>query len=391
MNDLPRQTLSKIVHKYGVSLCDDPRRCEGLLRDLCGEHRREIYVLVTALEEGVAADLLGSQDNIPQEVLLARLTKRLIDELALAEDAALWAVESWALALGVISNKDLNRDYARKKEPKTTRETRPKKVEEITREQREMRITLSSGVHMIFVKIKEGIFLMGSDKHVDEMALSNENPQHEVYLDEYWIGKYPVTNRQYKIFDDISGRHSPFHWGWGGKIPEGIEDHPVRYITWNDAVAFCKWSSDLSGHKIRLPSEAEWEKAARGTDGRIWPWGNQEPNGRLCNYGKYGDGNSSSVETTPVGAYSPAGDSPYGCADMAGNVWEWVADRYDRDYYETSPIENPQGPSRKKKRVLRGGSWLNREMLVRCATRRNNNPDDRKDRIGFRCACDLFT
>lgn len=386
MNDLPRKTLSEIIRQHGASLCDDPLRCEGLLRDLCGDHRREIYVLVAALKERVPADLLGSQGHIPKEVIWARLTKRLMDELALTEDAARWAVESWALALGGISGMDLKKRRVRKKEPKAAREDRPNGGEVIAHAEREMRITLSRGVHMFFMKVARGLFLMGSDKKVDKWARIDEIPQHEVYLDEYWIGKYPVTNRQYQVFIETTNHNEPEHWEGGG-IPKRKEEHPVCYITWSDADAFCKWLSDLIGRIIRLPSEAEWEKAARGTDGRIWPWGDRKPNARLCTWG------SQVHDTMPVGAYSPNGDSHYGCADMAGNVWEWVADWYKKEYYNATPFESPRGPSSGRRRVIRGGSWKSGyKSFLRAARREAFNearyPHNDGSIIGFRCACD---
>jgi serine/threonine-protein kinase len=129
-----------------------------------------------------------------------------------------------------------------------------------------------------------------------------------------------------------------------------------------------------------LPSEAEWEKAARGTDGRIYPWGNQSHNPELLNY-YY----SKQAGTTVVGKY-PTGASPYGALDMAGNVWEWVADWYDPIYYQNSPSSNPQGPSSSQQRVLRGGSWYNIDASVRSANRLNLTPDRTLDSNGFRCA-----
>jgi eukaryotic-like serine/threonine-protein kinase len=215
---------------------------------------------------------------------------------------------------------------------------------------------------------------------VDQHAYPEELPQHRVELDAFWIGKYPVTNRQYQAFVRAAGQRPPDHWK-KGVIPTGKEQHPVVYVNWEDAAAFCRWAAGLPGGQgVRLPSEAEWEKAARGTDGRIYPWGNTEPDAFLCNFDlNLGD-------TTPVGEYSPGGDSPYGCADMAGNVCEWVADRYGAKYYESSPKSNPTGPSSSDSRVLRGGFWDSGSRYLRLSYRLWNYPEVCYYSNGFRCA-----
>ncbi|MCS7011366.1 MAG: bifunctional serine/threonine-protein kinase/formylglycine-generating enzyme family protein [Anaerolineales bacterium] len=245
---------------------------------------------------------------------------------------------------------------------------------------KERMISLGASVSILFVCVPAGPFPMGSpqgDGHPDE------HPQHEVYLDEYWIGKTPVTNRQYEVFVRATGWQSPSHWK-NGCVPSGKEDHPVVNVSWDDAVAFCEWLSRVSGKKIRLPTEAEWEKAARGTDGRMYPWGYKRPSKNMCNFApgalSFGEG------TTPVGRYSPQGDSPYGCVDMAGNVWEWTADWYAADYYRFSPTRNPSGPVNGRGRVLRGGAWVSDENAIRSAYRYWSLPNGRNDRIGFRCA-----
>ena len=172
-----------------------------------------------------------------------------------------------------------------------------------------------------------------------------------MHLDEYWIGKYPVTNAQYKAFVEASGHQQPDHFK-NGKIPKGKNDHPVVEVSWHDARAFCDWASQISDAVIRLPTEAEWEKAARGKEGRIYPWGDQKPDVGLCNFDQNIGG------TTLVGRYSPAGDSPYGCADMAGNVWEWTSSlKKDYPYRAGDGRENLEAGD-DVHRVLRGGSWL---------------------------------
>ena len=225
---------------------------------------------------------------------------------------------------------------------------------------------------MEFVRVPAGEFTMGSDKDADE------KPIHKVNLSEYLIGKYPVTNRQYQVFVLAEKYKAPNHWT-DGKIPQNKEEHPVVYVSWEDATAYCKWASKVSGVSVRLPSEAEWEKAARGTDGRTYPWGEGIDKSRANYY------ESKIGETTKVGSYE-SGKSPYGVYDMAGNVWEWVNDWYDESYYQGSPSSNPQGPASGKSRVSRGGPWNNYSSYLRVSNRYRNSPVNRYYFSGFRCA-----
>jgi formylglycine-generating enzyme required for sulfatase activity len=199
---------------------------------------------------------------------------------------------------------------------------------------------------MVFVPAGE--FTMGSSD-ADKDAYGDEKPQHTVYLDAFWMDKYEVTNAQYKKCVDAgkcsrpSESKSYTRSSYYGNA--SFDNYPVIYVSWNDAKTYCEWAGK------RLPTEAEWEKAARGADGRIYPWGNTFDISKVNAERKVGD-------TTEVGAY-PAGASPYGALDMAGNVWEWVADWYSANYYASSPRNNPTGPSSGQYRVVRGGAWLN--------------------------------
>ncbi len=252
------------------------------------------------------------------------------------------------------------------------------------------------------VKIPAGEFLMGSDKSKDADAGNSETPQHTVHEAAFEIAKNPVTVAQFEVFINDSGYRTTAEekgtgWGWAGKKwaeikganwrnPRGrgsdVSDkaeHPVTQVSWQDAVAYCRWLSEQTGQNWRLPSEAEWEKAARGPDGRKYPWGEERPGKTLCNF----DGNEG--DTTPVGNY-PKGASPYGVLDMSGNVWEWVADWYAGDYYASSPKRNPFGPETGSYRVLRGGSWLSSAGYVRSACRDSYTPVGRDNLRGFRPA-----
>jgi formylglycine-generating enzyme required for sulfatase activity len=246
---------------------------------------------------------------------------------------------------------------------------------------------------IVMVYVPAGEFLMGSSDG-DSHAEGDEKPQHTVYLAGYWIGRTEVTNAQFLMFIEAGGYSKQEYWtaeGWQWKESEGITqprywdeptwnkpDHPVVAVSWFEAAAYAKWLG------ARLPTGAEWEKAARGTDGRIWPWGNEFH----CEGGNLGDsrtGCSDGYEyTAPVGSYL-AGASWCGALDMAGNVWEWVADWYSGDYYADSPDSNPTGPASGTIRTLRGGSWYDDRDDGRCAARWWD-PVDRYYNVGFRVA-----
>jgi formylglycine-generating enzyme required for sulfatase activity len=236
-------------------------------------------------------------------------------------------------------------------------------------------------------------FLMGSTEE-NELADGDERPQHAAALDAFRIARYPVTNAQYARFIEEGGYGDRSLWTEAGWVwceaksvvqPRYWEDaqwnqpgNPVVGVSWYEAVTYCRWLSGATGGQFRLPSEAEWEKAARGEHAREWPWGNEfDP--QKANTVDGGPG-----RTTPVGQYSPEGDSPYGAADMAGNVWEWCQDWFAEDTYQRSPAENPPGPEQGAHRVVRGGSWLFGQRLARCAFRLGNSPVNRNARVGFR-------
>jgi formylglycine-generating enzyme required for sulfatase activity len=240
------------------------------------------------------------------------------------------------------------------------------------------------------IKVEAGEFKRGSDK---KGAHDDEKPVRTIYLDSYLIGKYPVTNEEYKKFMDDGGYDNKEFWtgeGWkwkkAKKISEPLYWHdrkwnganfPVVGVSWYEASAYAKWLSHKTGKKYRLPTEAEWEKAARGTDGRTYPW-SEGIDKNKCNYNE-----TRLRRTSPVGIF-PAGKSPYGCFDMSGNVWEWCSDCYDGNYYKKSPAKNPQGPAHGEVRVLRGGDWINVAGLVRAAFRLRCVPSYRWDFAGFR-------
>lgn len=269
---------------------------------------------------------------------------------------------------------------------------------------------IDDGMELVYVPA--GDFVMGSTDD-DPDAFSDEKPRHTVYLDGYWIDKTEVTNAMFARFVDATGYktdaetdggadvQNQCYWRWRTgaywRSPEGPGSdiagrmsHPVVQTSWNDANAYCRWVGR------RLPTEAEWEKAARGTDSREYPWGNAPLAGSLANFPDVNLGCRGSdltqddgwERTAPVGTY-PAGASPYGALDMAGNVWEWVSDWYDSDYYAVSPRSNPPGPSAGHTRVVRGGAWGYLPRDLRSSARnygKFSHPTVRENGHGFRCA-----
>jgi formylglycine-generating enzyme required for sulfatase activity len=201
---------------------------------------------------------------------------------------------------------------------------------------------------------------------------------HTVLLAAYHIGKVPITNAQYKRFVDATGHPSPSHWT-GREVPAWKEDHPVVQVSWHDARAYCAWLSDETRVQFRLPTEAEWEKAAQGPDYRTFPWG-ETWESSICN-----NAERKLDDTEPVGAHSPEADSPYGVADMAGNVWEWTNSlNKDLPYDAHDGREDPKGQG---ERILRGGSFRCQVGQLTCAYRSVHNRTNAKgDEIGFRVA-----
>ena len=217
---------------------------------------------------------------------------------------------------------------------------------------------------MVMVYVPGGSFQMGSTE-----GGNDEQPVHEVTLDSFWIDQTEVTNAQYErcvTEGDCEASSYADDADYNGA------DYPVVRVSWHDAVAYCEWAGG------RLPTEAEWEYAARGEAGNVYPWGDEEP---TCDLAQFRE---CSGRTALVGSF-PAAASWCDALDMAGNVWEWVADWYDSDYYERSPVENPTGPESGEYRVLRGGSWYSNSRDVRAAIRLRYHPTNAYSYHGFRC------
>jgi len=252
-------------------------------------------------------------------------------------------------------------------------------------------------------RIPAGEFVMGSDDAEDD-----ERPAHRVYLDEFHLAVHPVTNREYLRFVRATGHRPPgvyelplivtaggrerelafrqlaagFAWV-NGEPPADRLDHPVTLVRLEDALAYCAWLASVTGRPFRLPTEAEWEKAARGgLLAKRYPWGDELDPGR-ANY-LVDASQKRAHSTTPVRTYPP---NSFGLYDMVGNVWEWVADWYRPDYYRSSPARNPRGPANGRLRLVRGGSWLTSDPQLLTVSHRHKVPADTYSYgIGFRVA-----
>ncbi len=229
------------------------------------------------------------------------------------------------------------------------------------------------------VSVPAGWFLMGSDLKVDRAAGPQELPQHRVYLDAFEIDIYEVTNVDYLRFVLATGADWPQFWR-ESPFPEKAALHPVINVSWLDADAYCRWTGK------RLPTEAEWEKAARGEDGRVFPWGN-EPAGWIKSNIAH-SGSKRGFKYPPLANVNryDRGVSPYGVRQMAGNVSEWVSDWFDPEYYQRGHNDNPRGPETGDLKVFRGGSWNEDPEVARSAGRNGGEVDRRSYLTGFRCA-----
>lgn len=273
-------------------------------------------------------------------------------------------------------------------------------------------LALTSAIPLELIHIPAGEFLMGSDPAIDSNATAHELPQHTLILDAHFIGRTPVTVAQFETFVKATGYKTTAeryghgynlvkdqweaingaHWRsplGGESMVEQKSTHPVTLVSWFDALAFCDWATEVTQHTVYLPSEAEWEQAARGVSGLIYPWGNDNPTDKLCNF------DSNIKDTSAVGTYSPRGDSPFGCSDMAGNVLEWTRSLWGKEMdkpefqypysKDKDERENIQA-SDEIRRVVRGGAWDDDREGIRSAYRIPNPPVSRNNLLGFRVA-----
>ncbi len=236
------------------------------------------------------------------------------------------------------------------------------------------KITGKDGAPMVLVPAGE--FTMGSDNGDED-----ESPIHRVYVNAFYIDTFEVTNGRFAKFVDAIQSEPP--WGFADKdTPVTDANRPVRWVNWMDAMSYCLWAGK------RLPTEAEWEKAARGTDGRLYPWGNDPPTSAHAVFGlSEGD-----AETVSLIGNRKKGQSPYGAHDLAGNLYEWVTDWYAEDFYANfvmNPTTDPRGPSEGTAKVQRGGSYLNSPYRLRSSFRTKGDPAEPDPNVGFRCVQDV--
>ncbi len=232
------------------------------------------------------------------------------------------------------------------------------------------------------ILIPAGPFIMGSND-----GLPNERPERQVTLDAFYIDQYEVTLSLYQQFLQEAKYDAPATWD--DEAANTVGDRPAVGMNWHGAAAYCKWAGK------RLPTEAEWEKAARGPDGRRYPWGHMQPFVDIANYNRglwVSEAITLVAVTSGVEGMSVrhglkhGGRSPYGLAHMAGNAAEWVADWYDREYYQKAPAHNPMGLEKGEKKVIRGGSWADLPAALRVTARFSAEPEFEDRTIGFRCA-----
>ena len=264
------------------------------------------------------------------------------------------------------------------------------------------RATMSFPIAPNLARIPAGDFLMGAAD-----AEEDERPVHRVYVSEFFIGRFPVTHDEYARFIRATGHPAPAvrelplvargdrepefrelaaPYVWDGEAPPaGQAGHPVVLVSYEDATAYCNWLSQAIERRVRLPSEAEWEKAARGgVEGMKYPWGS-DIDATRANY-LTDPGTKRQRGTRPSGTFAP---NAYGLCDMSGNVWQWVTDWYSGEYYGLGEPRDPRGPVSGSLRIVRGGSWVNHDAsMLRCAYRHKVPPDTYAYSVGFRIVCE---
>jgi formylglycine-generating enzyme required for sulfatase activity len=341
MNDIPREKLLGLIKRFGIGIGADPRRCEFLLRDVCGEHKREIVVLVAAVKESIPNDLISSDERIPRQALLERLARKLHDDHGIILDLARWAVETWAIGL----KQETHAHGASSWEYK---------MQIAVQKPNELLITNSIGIRLKQLPVGELVFG------------EQENPQSIAITKPFYLGIYQVTQQEFKR---IMGRN-PSHF-------KNFK-RPVECVTMEQAIKFCQVLTSspeekANGRRYRLPTEVEWEYACRAGSTTEFSFGNDEH--PLTEYAWFA-GNAKG-ETHPVGQKKP---NSWGLYDMHGNISEWCESSLN------APLEDLASDANGCLKVVRGGSWLNEAKNCRSAARERILPSMRYDHVGFRIA-----
>jgi formylglycine-generating enzyme required for sulfatase activity len=377
MPDIPRQKLLEIISRFGIEVSENPKRCQSLLRDFCGnEHKKEVTILVWAIHEGVPQELRNFQGTMPHRILVNRCTQRLSNNTGVLPELARWGVETWGYALGVLQPKDLEQsDY--EQGANTARRGQPPTFASDS--------MVINSIGMKLVLIPKGTFMMGKAFWLASWLASSlfKAGQHQVTISkDYYLGVTEVTQGQYKKV--MGNNPSEFQ---GGRFKGVGLNHPVENVSWKDAVEFCRklsmWPEEKkAGRVYRLPTEAEWEYACRAGSQTAFHFGDDP--GSLGDYAWFRD--NSGGQTHPVGQKKP---NAWGLYDMHGNVWEWCSDWYG-DYPRgavTDPIGPTIGPREgSDRRVSRGGSWGSEAASCRSADRYWFYPSYRYNNYGFRVA-----
>nr|MBI3612298.1 SUMF1/EgtB/PvdO family nonheme iron enzyme [Nitrospirota bacterium] len=377
---LPPQTesyLKQITKEPGRQLITAGGAGQQVVEGPRWGHSVFTYFLLKGLKDGLAD--LNQDGVIPASELYAYLDGRVPAESEGQQRPELWSLSSEkgefvfltsaqakpkALAVAPAPEPPPEAPVAAQEPPPPVLEARARPyTPPVEKPRHEATKTGKDGAPMVLVP--GGEFTMGSG-----------SATRQVHVDAFYMDKFEVTVGRYGKYLKTGTRKEPDGWS-AVRFPQDAE-RPVAGVDWEDANAYCRWAGK------RLPTEAEWEKAARGTDGRLYPWGNDPPNPKLANY-KQDQSYSSSGSVTEVGSYE-AGKSPYGLYDMAGNVWEWVTDWYDDDYYRNGPARNPPGPANGDERVVRGGSWSFQAQSLLTVSRLWFAPTMRAGFVGFRCA-----
>lgn len=417
MDDLTRQVLRQLLEQYGRDLATDRRRLKGLLLDYCGDNRAAVNLLVQAQETGIPDALLAISATMPPGVLAAQLRNRLESTYCTAPAAAAWAVETWALVLGVAlpvqstqavtappagqspgnpyrsqrerqkpNLDEVKRAVARPEQQHLLDELKDTAVTHLRREAIGQRLAelgdprpgvglRADGLPDIawcFVDVPED--LRGKAIPFD----SDEGKLGKFRMAPFDIARYPITYAQFQAFlDHPNGFANPVWWRGieskkrnPGEARRPYDNYPRDSVSWYDAIAFCRWLSDALGCEITLPTEQQWQWAAQnGPERREYPWGPWD--GRRCNTYEAGIGRS-----TAVGMY-PHGAAACGALDMAGTLWEWCLNRYDKP--DVTAIDDSDA-----RRVVRGGSWHSYHYIARAVSRYLDHPSNRLSGLGFR-------